>query len=129
MSRNNSRKRPLLESDKFLDVQSTLSQSQKVFDSLENFNAPTPPNIFCALKNKRNREFVLDTVDLMNRIERNQLKLIESEQLQTVFIRPTPALKSLERGFLLLEEATLVGEKPIRGILTLKNLHRRYSTC
>ena len=118
---NNSRKRPLLESDKFLDVESTLSQSQKVFDSLlENFNAPTPPNIFCALKNKLNREFLLDTVDLMNRIERNQLKLIESEQLQTVFIRPTPSLKSLERGFLLLEEATLIGEKPIKRNIDTK---------
>ena len=126
---NNSRKRPLLESDKFLDVESTLSQSQKFFDSfLENFNAPTPPNIFCALKNKLNREFVLDTVDLMNRIERNQLKLIESEQLQTVFIRPTPSLKSLERGFLLLEEATLIGEKPIKRNLDTKN-SSQYSTC
>ncbi len=118
---NDSRKHPLLESDKFSDVESTLSQSQKVFDSLlENFNSPTLPNIFCALKNKQNRELVLDTVDLMNQIERNQLKLIESEQLQTVFIRPTPSLKSLERGFLLLEEATLIGEKPIKRNLVTK---------
>ena len=56
----------------------------------------------------------------MNRIERNQLKLIESEQLQTVFIRPTPSLKSLERGFLLLEEATLIGEKPIKRNIDTK---------
>jgi len=119
--KNKSRKYSSLENEEFLDEESTLSRRQKVFDSfIENFNDQMPPNIFCALKNKLNREFLLDTVDLMDRIERNQLKLIESKQLHTAFIRPTSSLKSLEKGFLLLEEATLIGENPIKRNLDYK---------
>lgn len=95
------------------DTGFTLSYRQQQLDSiLEKFNAPLPSKVFCSLKNKLNRELVLDTLDLMNRIDRNQLKLIESKHLETVFIRPNPSLKSLNEGFLLLEESSLIGDEP-----------------
>ena len=99
----------------------TLSYRQHCLDSLlENFDAPLPEVVFCTLKNKLNREFVFDTVDIMNGIDRNQLQLIESNQLETVFIRPNATIKSLNGGFLLLNESILIGEKPSKKIPTLK---------
>ena len=99
--------------------QSAETDSYNILDSTKNtflllskiFKNKFPPKIFCAIKNKINRDLILDTIDLIEFINRGQIEFIESDLLESTYILPSRNAPFNKKGFILLEESILIGKK------------------
>ena len=84
------------------------------FDTAMNepFKNKFPPKIYCALENKINRDLILDTIDLIEFMDREQIHFIESNLLESTYVLPSQEFSAYSKGFILVEESILIGIKP-----------------
>ena len=95
------------------DSSNILDTTKSAFLSLSKiFKNKFPPKIYCALENKINRELILDTIDLIEFMDRGQIEFIESNLLESTYILPSKNAPFYKKGFILIEESILIGNKP-----------------
>lgn len=103
------------ETSDILDSTKDAIQSLKVI-----FEGKLPSEIYCILNNKINRDLILDTIDLLDDINRGQIEFIESNTLESTYILPSSALSSYKEGLVLLEESMFIGDKQVDTIQSNK---------
>lgn len=95
-----------------VEVSNVLDKTKNVFLSLaEIFKNKFPPKIYCILQNKINRDLLLDTIDLIEFMDREQIEFIESNRLESTYILPNKDFSFYEKGYILVEESILIGNK------------------
>ena len=95
------------------ELSNALDKTKGSFQSLSKiFKNKFPPKIYCALENKINRDLILDTIDLIEFMDREQIHFIESNLLESTYVLPSQEFSAYSKGFILVEESILIGIKP-----------------
>ena len=95
-------------------VSNALDKTKNVFQSLAKiFKRKFPSKITISLENKINRDLILDTIDLIEFVDRGQIEFIESSHLESCYILPNKNVSFYSNGFILIEESILIGNKPV----------------
>ncbi|MDG1701568.1 MAG: transcription-repair coupling factor [Opitutae bacterium] len=98
-----------------------LDNTKEALKSLKSiFNEKLPSRIHCILNDKINRDLILDTIDLLNDIDREQIEFIESNTLESTYILHSSTLSSCSEGFILLEESMFIGNKKVNHVSSNK---------
>ena len=105
---------PINQKIKNTEMSNGLEKTKFAFESLDKiFNKKFPSRIYCSLENKMNRDLILDTVDLIEFVERDQIEFIESNKLESTYILPTKEFPLYKKGFILIEESMLIGNQAV----------------
>lgn len=96
------------------EVLNVLDKTKKAFESLVKiFKKKFPSKIYISLENKIHRDLILDTIDLIESVDREQIEFIETSCLESSYIQPNKDLSFFRRGFILIQESNLIGNKPV----------------
>ena len=85
-------------------VSNIFDKTKNVFQSLAKiFKKKFPLKLLFSLENKINRDLILDTIDLIEFVDRGQIEFIESSLLESTYILPSKNAPFYKNGFILIE--------------------------